>query len=178
MAVSTTSALELRRVFGPGAPPVFHPGETGSVILNVDTSMDQYFSFLSMAIPSNDAFIGNEDAMAHQIVMSNMIQSMTIDIMGSMLYDAGTEVNDEIAANVPLLGQAAPDTGDDEGGLVGLHSGFLGAGPILTAFPGAGSQGPLARIKIEAIPAPGSLALLSIGALMLRRKRLMGRQLG
>jgi hypothetical protein len=56
-------------VFGPitapGQPPIYHPGETASALFNLDPSSNLYFSYLSMAIPSNDAFIGNDDPLAH-----------------------------------------------------------------------------------------------------------------
>lgn len=57
-----------------------------------------------------------------------------------MMYQSSqnrTEVNDEEAANVPLLGQETPNTGVDENGVVTSATGFIPGGPVLTAFPGA-----------------------------------------
>jgi hypothetical protein len=50
-----------------------------------------------------------------------------------MMYQSSqnrTEVNDEEAANVPLLGQETPNTGVDENGVVTSATGF-----ILDSFP-------------------------------------------
>lgn len=167
-------------VFGPvtnaGEPPIYHPGESASMTFTLDPSSDLYLSYLSMAIPSNDAFIGNDDALAYPISSGGSFQDFTIDVFGSNIWDAGTEINDEVAANTPLLGQTVANTGVTEtGGLVGLHGGFLSGGPILTQFPNAdftanGYQ--VARIHVQAVPAPGSLALVALGLGFLRRRRL------
>jgi len=91
------------------------------MVFDLNPTDDTYFSFLSMVIPSNDAFIGNDDPLAYKIIDGGF-QPQVIDIFGSMVWDAGTEINDEIAANVPLLGQAVGNTGGIEGGVVGLHA--------------------------------------------------------
>ncbi len=166
-------------VFGPvtnaGEPPIYHPGESASMTFSLDPSSDLYLSYLSMAIPSNDAFIGNDAPLAYPISNGGSFQDFTIDVLGSNLWDAGTEVNDEIAANTPLLGQTIANTGVTEnGGLVGLHGGFLPGGPILTQFPNADFTAdgyPVARIHVQAVPAPGSLSLVALGLGFLRRKK-------
>ena len=164
-------------IFGPGNPPVFHPGETGMVQFNVDMSSDVYLSFLSMVIPSNDAFIGNDDPMAYKIVDNGVFTPMVINVMGSSVWDAGTEINDEIPANTPVLGQAAPNTGITENGLIRPHAGFIPGGNVLTAFPGADFTAPgydLARITVT--PEPASMILLGLGGLTaIRSKRRLNR---
>lgn len=59
--------------------------------------------------------------------------AQNITFAGSDVLDAGTEVNSEIAEEVPLLGQMVANTGTTEGGVVGAHEGFLpeGEGNIL-----------------------------------------------
>jgi len=153
-------------VTAPTQPPIYHPGESASMTFTLDPSTDLYFSFLNMVIPSNDAFIGNDDPLAYQISSGGSFQDLTIDVYGSMVWDAGTEVNDEIAMNTPLLGQMAPNTGITENGMVQLHPGFVPGGNILTPFPHADftAQGyQVARIDIQAVPAPTSLSLLALG---------------
>jgi len=78
--------------------PLIEPGETGSVTVNVD-SANRFFSYLSMILPSNDQFIGNGDAMAHQIfdAAGNFLGNQTINVSGLNAYDAGTEVNNGLA---------------------------------------------------------------------------------
>jgi len=168
-------------VTAPGQPPIYHPGESGSVILDVDPSSDLYLSFLSMVIPSNDAFIGNPDPTAWQISSGGSLLPLTIDVYGSTVWDAGTEFNDEIPMNTPLLGQMAPNTGVPQGGTVQLHGGFLPAGNVLSAFPGAdftASNYRVAQIDVVPIPEPASLLLVSIGAAAvgLRRRSILKSQ--
>jgi uncharacterized protein (TIGR03382 family) len=98
-----------------------------------------------------------------------------------MVWDAGTEVNDEIPENTAFLGQMMPDTGVDENGVIGLHAGFQGSqalggalGNILSSPQFAGGDFtipgyPIARITI--VPTPGALALLGFAGLVGRRRR-------
>ncbi|MEM7386819.1 MAG: spondin domain-containing protein, partial [Verrucomicrobiota bacterium] len=113
-----------------GIPP-FEPGETASLTLTLDANdpTNRYLSFASMIIPSNDAFIGNDDPTAHPVFdeMGNFVGG-TLLALGADIYDAGTEVNDEAPANTAFFGQAAPDTGVTEGGVAAIHNGFLAPG--------------------------------------------------
>lgn len=109
------------------------PGQASSTTLQVDPSVDRYFSYASMVIPSNDAFIANGNPLAHQVfddrgrfVADNFV------VAGSEVLDAGTEVNDEIAANTAFLNQGGPNIGVTEGGNVVLHPGLLTDG---VSFP-------------------------------------------
>lgn len=118
-------------------PPVFAPENSQIVTLTLDANdpKSQFLSFATMIIPSNDAFIGNEDPEMipvfndeGELIFENKI------IMGSMVYDAGTEVNDEIPSNTAFLEQAAPNTGSSEDSNIQPHPGFLSAeeGSILS----------------------------------------------
>ena len=102
-----------------------------SVTVDPNSASSQYFSFASMVIPSNDAFIANGDPMAHSVFDENgnfVGASFLVMGTGSTVWDAGTEVNDELPANTAFFGQAAPSTGVAEGGTVQIHPGFLAAG--------------------------------------------------
>lgn len=164
-------------VFGPGAPPVFPPSSGGHTdfVLDAHDAASRYLSFAAMLLPSNDAFFANDNAMAYEIFdASGTFHARTITILGSQIWDAGTELNDEIAANVPVLGQAAPNTGSDEGALVHAHPGFMPGGNILAAFPGADFTQPgyaVARISVSAVPLPGSVWLLLGGLSVIAGRR-------
>jgi len=111
-------------MFGPAGP--LAPGDSSSVTLQVDPSIDRYFSYASMLIPSNDAFIANGSPFAHELFNeAGRFVGSTFVVAGSEVLDAGTEVNDEIAANTAFLGQAAPDTGAPTNLGVLLPEGFL-----------------------------------------------------
>ena len=79
------------------APPVFSPGETASLMLNVsDTAANRYFSYASMVIPSNDLFVATSVPTTYEVFDADgrFTGPMTIEILGRDVVDAGTEVND------------------------------------------------------------------------------------
>lgn len=121
-------------IFGPGGP--LGPGDVATMTfpLDEDSAPNLYFSFASMVIPSNDAFIANEGSRAHPVFdgLGNFIGRSFI-IVGKQVRDAGTEVNDEVPMNTAFLAQMAPNTGLTEGGTVMPHPGFAapGSGGIL-----------------------------------------------
>lgn len=152
--------------------------------LNGLLASSRYFSYATMIIPSNDAFIANGNPMAHRIFddAGNFLGADFI-VLGSSVLDAGTEVNDELPMNTAFFGQMAPNTGTPQGGVVAIHPGFLapGTGGNILAdpmfanadFKASGYQ--VARITVtEAIPEPGTWTLFGGGALallILRRYR-------
>ncbi|MEM9266863.1 MAG: spondin domain-containing protein [Cyanobacteria bacterium P01_F01_bin.13] len=172
-------------------PPPLEPGEVTSFILDVDPAVNQYFSYASMVIPSNDAFIANGDPLAFEIFddAGNFLGADFI-VPGSGVLDGGTEVNDELPFSTAFLGQQTPNTGTDENGVVELHEG-LTVGTILSTTDSSALNGlPLnftgadftalgyqvARIRVEQVedvPEPGTiLGLMAAGGLVaLSRKR-------
>ena len=83
-------------------PPPLTPGESATMTFNnVDTSgANQYFSYASMVLPSNDFFMANGNPLAHNL-SSLSIGSSPISILigttgggSSPVNDAGTEVED------------------------------------------------------------------------------------
>ncbi len=110
------------------------PGASRTVTLLADSlnQLTQYLSYTSMVIPSNDAFIGNNDPTELDLfdANGNVIQrtgANALIIGGDEIWDAGTEVNDEIPANTAALGQSVPNTGVTENGVVHLHRGLQGS---------------------------------------------------
>ena len=135
------------------------PGQTRTITLFADPAdpLSQYLSFASMVIPSNDAFVGNDDPLAIDLFDNGeLIQRLGGDaffVSGGDVLDAGTEVNDEIPENTAALAQAAPNTGVPQNGVILPHEGFQGSsgfggpiGNILTARPGADFTIPGAQI--------------------------------
>lgn len=171
-------------------PPPLEPGELTSLLLDVDPATNQYFSYASMVIPSNDAFIANGNPLAHQIFdnAGNFLGADFI-VLGSEVLDGGTEVNDELPFSTAFLGQAAPDTGTDENGVVTEHLG-LNVGNILGTtdssalnglplnFTGADFTAPgyqVARLRVELVedvPEPGTiLGLMAVGGLVVASRK-------
>ncbi len=155
-----------------GLPGPIDPQETAtSQTFDIQAGNNQYFSYASMVIPSNDAFIANGNPLIHELFdgMGNFVGA-DFFVLGSQVLDAGTEVNDEVPMNTAFLGQMDPNTGIAEGGTVESHLGFIPGGNILQAFPGgdfteSGYQ--VARISVSSVPAavpePSTLLLLGSG---------------
>ncbi|MEM9271605.1 MAG: spondin domain-containing protein [Cyanobacteria bacterium P01_F01_bin.143] len=148
---------------GEAAGPI-DPGETVTATFTLESTdaTSRYFSYASMIIPSNDAFVANGDPLVREIFDAdgNFLGAQFV-IAGGQVLDGGSEVNDELPESTAFFGQAAPDTGVAENGVVTLHPGFIEGGRILSedgssnngiAFTGAdftadGYQ--IARITIE-----------------------------
>jgi len=155
------------------------PGASVSMMFDLDGTLptSRFFSYASMVIPSNDAFIANGNGMSHPIFdMTGNFLGADFIVPGTEVSDAGTEVNDEIPENTAFFGQTMPDTGVDENGVVHLHPGYLppGSGGILDdpMFANADFTQPgyhMARITI--VPEPASLTMLAGLALLIRRRR-------
>jgi hypothetical protein len=149
--------------------PRFEPGDSSSMIFDLDGSNpnSRFISFLSMVVPSNDAFYGNGNPIGHRIFNDDgSFDGEDFIVLGSIVRDAGTEVNDEIPANTARLGQSTPNTGVDEFGVVHAHPGFIPGGNILTAFPNGDFTQPgyqIARIQVSAVPEPETYAMLLAG---------------
>lgn len=120
---------------GEGVDGVIDPGESVSqtVTLDSDDLNNRYFGYASMLLPSNDAFVANGDPTAIPVFdeQGNFIGADFI-VYGDTVLDAGTEINDEAENSTAFLGQAAPDTGETEGGVVQVHPGFRENGRILS----------------------------------------------
>jgi hypothetical protein len=169
-------------------------GDFGSGITVTETfSLDEtltssrYFSYAAMLVPSNDAFIGNDDPLAFQIFDDNgNFVGADFVVTGDRVWDAGTEENDEIPANTALLGQTVPNTGVTTNGVVSQHPGFIAGGNILAAFPNADFITPnysIARVRVEqvqAVPEPatvlGSLAAVGFGVFFKKEKSSKSRE--
>ena len=119
-------------IVGPSGP--FAPGDYASTTLNVDPSIDQYFSYASMLIPSNDAFVANGNPLAHKLFDDGgRFVGEDFAVAGVEVLDAGTEANDEVAGNTAFLNQGGPDIGVSEAGNVVIHPGLAAPGAL--AFP-------------------------------------------
>jgi hypothetical protein len=164
--------------------PVFDPGDTSMIQLTVDSKVNSYMSFNSMIIPSNDAFIGNHNPMGIELfdAAGQFKGKQIITILGSMVWDAGTELNNEMDA--AFINQAAPNTGITTTCPVLPHPGFLGSyanpgsDPIILGGTGPAdihfdhvavdftlSYAAVARITIEPVTMNAGMMQSTIGLL-------------
>jgi hypothetical protein len=107
--------------------PVFEPGSSSTIVFDLDESSQKYLSYANMVIPSNDAFLGNDNPMAHQIFDDNgeFVGPFTFTLYGSHVRDAGTEENTETEA--AFLNQSAGNTGNSTTENVSMHLGYNGS---------------------------------------------------
>lgn len=163
--------------FTSGMPPTIDPGEISIQEIDIaDPTLNRFFSFFSMIVPSNDTFIGNDDATAFALfdAAGSFLGPRTITVDGSSAYDAGTEANDYADGPAFVIG-ADPTAGAVTSDLISLS-----AGTGLDTIPGGGITtpagafnplvasiaGPLATITIEevaAVPLPATAILLLSG---------------
>ena len=189
-----TQASALGGLVGsPSGPPPIQPGETVSVTFDLDPTDNRFVQFLSMILPSNDAFIGLDDSVALFGDDGTFLGPQTFEITSALAFDAGTEANDPAAGGAFVDGVDAT-AGGEEGGVIttGLTAAGLGLTDGLLLADGSmlslvlaeaffGGQAALGTITIDLadaspVPIPGALllmgpALLGLGAARARAKR-------
>ena len=179
----------------PTGPPPVQPGESVSQTFTLRTDgSNNYFSYLSMVLPSNDFFVANGNPFAHDL--SSLFDgsgTISFNIGGfnaSPVNDAGTEAESYVnsAAN-GLFGLAGGQaTGDTPNGSLGLPitnvTGSLpldslnfveGSQPLFDFNNGALYGNGIATVTITAVPEPNAAVLLSMAGLVIfatcRRRR-------
>ena len=165
-------------------PPPIQPGQsvTQSFLLSVGGA-NNFFSYASMVLPSNDFFVANGNPMAHDIsALFGTSDSISFNIgLPGTVNDAGTEAEDyNFSAANGLFGlpggQAGPNMGPaDQNNLIRnvLGPNPLGAlnfpgNPDLSAFDfnnAALYPNGIATVTISAVPEPTSLGLFGLGVI-------------
>ena len=107
---------------------------TQKILLDTSRCKNLYLSYGAMVVPSNDAFIANENPLAHQIVDGDgNFLGADVTVFGTEVRDAGTEVNDEAPFHAAGAGPIFLfDAGVAENGVVHTHKGYKAGGTILS----------------------------------------------
>jgi len=165
---------------GGSAGPLL-PGASQSVLLSgLDTTANRYFSFLSMAVPSNDAFVGNDDPMAIELFdAAGDFVAVDFTLNGSAIWDAGTEVN-ALAGALFIQGVDGAVSPAENGtifpaDLDTIFDFYVGetTGPGYVFSGGPAAATPVLAISFTAVPEPSTFALAAGGLAMawVRRRR-------
>ncbi|MEL6210607.1 MAG: spondin domain-containing protein, partial [Pseudomonadota bacterium] len=108
-----------------GAAGPIATGELAATVVDVDGESNGQLGLVAMILPSNDAFVGTGQAIEIFDEDGTFLGPRRIDFSGEDVLDAGTEVNTEMDA--AFINQAEPDAGEEEGGVVESHPGFIGS---------------------------------------------------
>lgn len=146
------------RLHRPRGSPVPRSLSQVRVTRNLDVRnphLNRYFSYASMIIPSNDAFLANLNLREVQLfdTQGKFRGRQTINIFGRNVWDAGTELN-RVSGGAVFSTEGG--TGVNETGVIHAHAGlddFIGSGlPTGSTLASAFSPGTLlARITITLI---------------------------
>ncbi|QDV77492.1 Spondin_N [Planctomycetes bacterium K2D] len=157
---------------GGGFGPLL-PGASQSVVLSgLDPMANRYFSYLSMFVPSNDTFIGNDSPTAIQLFdAGGAFIAGGFTLTADRLWDAGSEVNG-LFGSAFIAGQSAAD-GADEGGVVtaaDFANGFdfyqgQTTGPGYVYASSFNADTPIISFAFEVVPEPTTAALAALLAL-------------
>ena len=166
------AAADSSAVLGSVGSGPFLAGMSASNTFRIDSTINSYFTFGSMVVPSNDFFIGNDSATEYRLVDSAgnlLIQSIT-QTAGD-IWDAGSEAFDPL--NAAFLQTGNNDLRTPQNGVVSHNfnelSGFngltTGAGYIFDSQLTANTEILRISFSVESVPEPASLGLLAIGLL-------------
>jgi len=157
------------------------PGSTASSSFIVDPSVNRFFTFASMVIPSNDLFIGNDDPLEYQILdaSGNLLISSILQT-GAEIWDANSEALDP--ANAAFIVGGINSQRTPENGLVAFDFTELDGFNGLTTAAGYTFGNSLTdatdiyriSFSVEAVPESSAAAVpsaLALGFLAFRRYR-------
>ena len=147
------------------------PGSTLSATFNVDSVLNQFFTFAAMAVPSNDFFIGNDDPTEYRLFdAAGNLALTSINQKASDIWDAGSEIFDPAAA--AFVGTNSLRTPQNSvvsfnfAELAGFNGLTTGAGYVFNSALTANSD--VYRISFavaQPVPEPETYALMAAGLL-------------
>lgn len=135
--------------------------ETRSVFFEADAFHD-HFSFATMLGKTNDGFIGESASTGNLHLYQNGVAAgWTLEVTGSRVWDAGTEVNTQNGIDLPFRGGLGNPL---EYGVIGFHRGIeAGKGDSWTEMPSWSDATHLATVTLTVVPEPSTALLVLFG---------------
>jgi hypothetical protein len=152
-----------------------------TTFFSIDTSVNPFFTFANMVIPSNDLFLGNDNPQAFQFDANGNLADILLT--GASIWDAGSET--AIAANGAFVAGGTNGNRVAQNGTVSFDADELttfnglttGAGYTFDSTTVTGDlSANIYRISfssVASVPEPSSVALIGLlaGSAVLRRRR-------
>jgi len=162
---------------------LLQPGETRSLTVQVDTTINQFFTFASMAVPSNDFFIGNDSPTRYLLLdASGNLLISSIGQKARQIWDNGSEVFDPAAAafvgNNDLRANQGSVVAFNFAELAAFNGLTTGANYVFASGLTADSDVYRLSFQVTPVPEPETFAMLAAGLLVIgsvvRRRRRRG----
>jgi hypothetical protein len=152
------------------------PGSVRSSVFTVNPTINRFFTFGSMVVPSNDYFIGNDSPTQYRLFNNDGTLNLTsISQSARDIWDAGSEV-DSVPNAAFIVGSNNGDRIADTG-VVEFEFGGLSIFNGLTTAAGytfdlqLQAATPIYRIDFEIVPAPGIAGMMAMGGVVALRRR-------
>ena len=144
------------------------PGATLSATFTVDPTVNRYFTFGAMVVPSNDLFIGNDDPLEYRIFNpAGNLLIPSIIVKANEIWDGGSEVFDPAAAafvgNNDLRTPQNSVVAFNFAETYGFNGLTTGAGYVFNSQLTANSSVYRIDFTTAPVPEPGTYALMSAG---------------
>jgi hypothetical protein len=179
------AAAEPGATLGTIAAAPLQPGGLFMNTFSVDPAVNRFFTIASMAVPSNDFFVGNDDPRAYALFSAGgALQLASITVKAGEIWDAGSEAFD--VANAAFVVGGNNDLRTPQNGLVDFDfaelAGFNGlttaTGYVLNSQLRAEDDILRFSFAVQAVPEPATAALTLVGLAALgftaRRRRQAG----
>lgn len=156
------------------------PGSDSSLTFRVDTTLNPFFTFGAMAVPSNDFFIGNDSPTEYRLFDAHgNLNLATIGIKADEIWDAGSEVFDPAAAAFVGINDLRRDQNSvvafDFAEFAAFNGLTTGAGYTFNSALTADSDVYRISFDVSPVPEPSSHALVATGLVFMgfvaRRRR-------